>query len=168
MLKRTGRPILVMVGLVFLGGWSAKAEPPATLSTDEVTQEDATLGTEEIEQEDGSGTRGSRTPSPEYARTHEHELQEDREAVHQHGADTHEKSADWRHHDSATDHPEADTRHPDSDMHQRDADTHRHDSGTGEHTKDAEGMGSHSGMHEMGRMGSAAEGNHGGRMRGGH
>jgi hypothetical protein len=180
MMKGKGSPILVMVGLVFLGGWSARAEPPVALSTDEITQED------------GSDIQGSRPPFPEHARTHEQELQEDHEAVHQHDAGTHE----------------------------HDADTHQHDSGTGEHMMGAEGMGSHSedmvgpmgdgkvedsrmpeagamgepdggmmsgnargqaesmmgtaggavpGMHHDDRMmGGGTEGNHGGRMRGGH
>ena len=127
-MKGKGSPILVMVGLVFLAGWSATAEPPAT------------LGTDEIKQEDGSGIGGSRPPSPEHAKTHEQELQEDHEALHQHDAGTHEHGAD----------------------------THQHDSGAGEHMTGSEGMDSHSGMHDTGRMGGGTEGNHGGRMRGGH
>jgi len=132
MMKGTGSAILVMVGLLFLAGWSARAEPPAT------------LGTDEIKQEDGSGIGGSRPPSPEHARAHEQELQEDHEAVHQHDAGTHEHGADTHQHDSGA---------------------HQHDSGTAEHRTGSEGMDSHSGVHDMGGM---REGNHGGRMRGGH
>ena len=125
MMKGRLSPMLVIVGLLFLGGWSVRAEPPVTLGTDEITQEDAALGTDEIEQE----------------------IQEDHEAVHQHDTAEHEHGADTPQHD---------------------ADTHQHDSGTGEHTQGSEGMGDHSRMHDMGRMGDGTKGDHGGRMHGGH
>lgn len=141
-MKGKASPILVMVGLVFSGGWSARADPLVTLSTDEIKQEDA------------AGIRASRRPSPEHTRTHEQELQGDREAVHQHDSDTHEHGADTHQHDSGT--------------HQHGADTHEHGSDTGEHMTDAEEMDSHPRMHETGRMESGTKGNHGGRMRGGH
>jgi hypothetical protein len=153
-MKGKRSPILVMLILLSLSVWSARAEPPVTLSTDQIAQEDATLGADEIKQEDGSGIRGSRPPSPEPARTLEQELQEDHEAAHQRDAGAHEHGADTHQHDSGA--------------HEHGADTHQHESGTGEHVTGAEEMGSHSRMHEMGRMERGTEGNHGGRMHGGH
>ena len=68
MVKGMASPILVMVALVFLGGWSARAEPPIALRADEITEEES------------SGT-------------HEHNSD-----THQHDADAHQHDSDTGEH----------------------------------------------------------------------
>jgi hypothetical protein len=151
MMKGKGSPILVMLGLVFLGGWSARAEPPVTLSTDEITEED------------GSGIPSLRQPPLGHVTDNEQVLQGDHEVMHQDGSDTH-------HHDSTAGEHMMDAEGDHDVIHQGGAEAHHHDSTAGEHMMSAEGMGSHSEdmlgpmgdgnveharMHEAGPMGES-------------
>ncbi|MHC4180851.1 MAG: hypothetical protein ACYSWU_25405 [Planctomycetota bacterium] len=163
MMKGKGSPILMVVGLVFLGGWSARAEPPVTRSTDEITEED------------GPGIPGSQQPPLEHVTNHEQGLQGNHEVMHQGGSGTKQHDSDEHHHDSAAGEHMASAEEDHEVMHQdgsgtnqRDSDAHHHDSAAGEHMTGAEGTGSHSEdmvgpvgdgnvehsrMHEAGMMG---------------
>jgi hypothetical protein len=76
-MKGKGSAILMTLGLVFSGGWSARAEPPVTLSADEITEEE------------DSGAPSLRQPPPGNVMDHEQGLQENHVVVHQDISDTH-------------------------------------------------------------------------------
>jgi hypothetical protein len=144
MVKKIASSILVTVGLVFLGGWSARAEPPIALRADEITEED------------GPGIPSSRQPPLEQVVNHEQGLQENHEVTHQDGPDTGDHNSDTHQHGT--------------DTHQHDSAAGEHMTGAegmGRHSEDMVGpMGDgnveHSRMHEEGTMGEAGGGMHGG------
>ncbi len=140
MVKGMASPILVMVGLVFLGGWSARAEPAIALRADEITEED------------GPGVPSSRQALPERVVNHEQGLQEDHEVIHQDGPGTHDHNSDTHQHGA--------------DAHQHDSGTGEHMTGVegmGSHSEEmvdsmGDGNVEHSRMHEAGTMGEPAGG----------
>jgi len=194
-MKGKRNSILVMVGLLSLSGWSARAEPPVAPSAGEITREDATLGSAGIRPDVGSGTRGSRTPSPEQPGTHEPQLHEHHEAVHRHDLGTHAHGADTLQHDDAGEHmagsegmgshlgdmvgPMGEKNVEQSRAHESarrgepaEETTSGNASGQGKSMMGpAGGMadGAMTGMHhDDGMMGSGTDGKHDVRMRGGH
>jgi hypothetical protein len=167
MVKGMARPILVMVGLVFFGGWSVRAEPPIALRDDEMAEED------------GPGISSSRQTDLGHVMNHEQELQGNHEAMRQGGPGTHEHDSDTHQHGA--------------DAHQHDSDTGEHMTdaeGMGSHSEDMVGPtgdgnvensrmhdsetmgepggGMTSGRSHEGMMGGGKAGNSAGGMHGGH
>jgi hypothetical protein len=142
MVKGMASSILVMVGLVFFGGWSARAEPPIALRADEITEED------------GPGIPSSRQPPLEHVVNNEQGLQEDQEVMHQDGPGTHEHNSDTHQHGA--------------DAHQHDSGTGEHMTGAegmGSHSEEMVGpMGDgnveHSRMHKAGNPAGGMHSDH--------